>query len=119
MNSYVFWMMELEIQAGRESDFRQLMAEMVSATQANEPGALNYEWSTSPDGKQCHIFERYVDSPAGLTHLTIFGEKYAARFLAVLKPVRFVVYGSPSPALKDALAAGNPVYLQTVGGFSR
>lgn len=55
MNSHVAWMLELQVQDGRENDFRALMTEMVSATDANEPGALNYEWSTSPDGKQCHL----------------------------------------------------------------
>ena len=118
-SNHVFWMLELDIQEGRASDFKKLMAEMVSATQANEPGALNYEWSTSTDGKQCHIFERYVDSTAALTHLATVGEKYAGRFLEIVKLVRFVVYGSPSPVLMDALAAGNPVYMQAAGGFSR
>jgi len=95
------------------------MTEMVSATLANEPGTLNYEWSTSADGKLCHIYERYVDSAAVMTHLGTFGERFAARFLEVLKPVRFVVYGSPSTAVKDALAGFNPIYMQAVGGFSR
>ena len=119
MNSNVYWMLELEVQPGRDNDFRALMKEMVSATQANESGTLNYEWSTSADGKVCHIYERYLDSAATLTHLRTFGEKFAARFLQVLKPVRFVVYGSPSPAVKDALAGFSPIYMQAVGGFSR
>lgn len=119
MNSNVYWILELDVQAGRENDFRVLMAEMVSATQANEPGTLNYEWSTNADGKLCHIYERYADSAAAMTHLGTFGEKFASRFLKILKPVRFVVYGSPSTAVKDALAGFNPIYMQGVGGFSR
>ncbi len=119
MKSDVYWMLELDVQAGREDDFRPLMAEMVSATQANEPGTLNYEWSTSADGKRCHLYERYVDSAAVMTHLGTFGERFAARFLEVLKPIRLVVYGSPSPAVKGALAGFNPVYMEAVGGFSR
>lgn len=119
MKNNVYWMLELEIQAGRENDFRALMAEMVSATQENETGTLNYEWSTSADGKLCHIYERYADSAAVMTHLGTFGESFAGRFLEVLKPVRFVVYGSPSPAVKDALAGFSPSYMQAVGGFSR
>ena len=119
MNSYVYWMLELDVQPGQENDFRVLMAEMVSATQANESGTLNYEWSTSADGKVCHIYERYVDSAAVMTHLGTFGERFAGRFLKILKPVRFVVYGSPSAAVKDALAGFNPIYMQALGGFSR
>jgi hypothetical protein len=38
MSSHMSWMLELDVQAGREGDFRALMAEMVSATEANEPG---------------------------------------------------------------------------------
>jgi quinol monooxygenase YgiN len=119
MSSNVYWMLELEIQSGREKDFRALMEEMVGATKKNENGALNYEWSTSADGKACHIFERYVDSAAVMTHLGTFGQKFAGRFLELLKPARFVVYGSPSAEVKNALAGFNPVYMQGVGGFSR
>jgi quinol monooxygenase YgiN len=119
MSNHVSWMLELEVQPGRENDFRTLMAEMVQATQANEPGALDYQWSTSADGKLCHLFERYADSAAALTHLGTFGTKFAARFMEVLKPTRFVVYGSPNASVKEALAGFNPVYMQAVAGFSR
>ena len=95
MKDTVYWVLELDVQAGRENDFRALMAEMVGTTQANEPGTLNYEWSTSADGKRCHIYERYVDSEAVMTHLGTFGGRFATRFLEVLKPTRFVVCGTP------------------------
>jgi hypothetical protein len=39
-------MPDLDLQTGREKDFRVLMGEMVSPTQDNEPGTLNHEWST-------------------------------------------------------------------------
>jgi len=119
MDTSVYWILELNVQAGRENDFRGLMAEMVAATRAHEPGTLNYEWSTSADGSVCHIFERYVDSAAVMTHLATFGEKYAARFQEVLKPVRLVVYGSPDQAVKEKLAGFHAIFLQPVGGFSR
>ena len=119
MKDTVYWILELDVQAGRENDFRALMAEMVGTTQANEPGTLNYEWSTSADGKRCHICERYVDSGAVMTHLGTFGERFAARFLEVLKPTRFVVYGTPSVAVRNALAGFNPVYMEAAAGFSR
>jgi quinol monooxygenase YgiN len=119
MDNSVCWMLELDIQAGEESTFRALMEEMVGATRANEPGTLAYEWHTSADGRVCHLYERYVDSAAAMTHVKTFGEKFARRFLAVLKPTRLVVYGAPDATLKDALAALNPVYMEPVGGFSR
>lgn len=119
MSDQVSWILELEIQQGREEDLRHLAAEMIETTKANEPGTLAYEWCISADGKQCHIFERYADSAAVLAHVAAFGEKYAGRFLEILRPVRFVVYGSPSPGVQDALADFQPVYMQPVGGFSR
>lgn len=119
MENQVYWVLELELQTGQENAFHSLMEEMVAATQANEANTLNYEWSTSADGKLCHIFERYADSAAAITHLETFGEKYAKRFLEVLKPIRFVVYGAPNQALKDVLAGLNPTYMQPVAGFSR
>jgi hypothetical protein len=54
-----------------------------------------------------------------MTHLGTFGEEFAGRFLEILKPIRFVVFGSPSEEVKEALAGFNPTYMQTVGGFSR
>jgi quinol monooxygenase YgiN len=119
MATDVSWLLEMNVQPGREKDFRNLMSEMVAATSANEPGTLNYEWSTSADGRICHLFERYSDSAAVMIHLTTFGEKFAGRFLEIFKPTRFVVYGAPDGTVKEALTAFNPVYMQSVGGFGR
>lgn len=115
----VSWMLELSLKPGQEAEYTALLTEMVSATSANEAGALSYEWSLSADGATCHIFERYADSAAVLAHLGAFGEKFAGRFLGMLTPVRCVVYGSPSPQVKEGLAVLNPVYMQPVGGFTR
>ncbi len=119
MATDISWVLELSVQPGRDRDFKALMEEMVAATRANEPGTLNYEWSTSSDGSACHIYERYGDSSAVMIHLVAFDMKFAGRFLELFKPVRFVVYGSPSQEVKNALADFNPVYMQQVGGFSR
>ena len=119
MSNHVSWILELRVRDGRENDFRALMAEMVAATEANEPGTLDYEWSTSADGRLCHIYERYIDSAAVMIHLATFGEKYAGRFEQVLEPVRMVVYGSPSAAVREELADLNPICMEPAAGFSR
>jgi quinol monooxygenase YgiN len=119
MKNQVSWILELRVREGRESDLRALMAEMVAATEANEPGTLSYEWSASADGRACHVYERYTDSAAVMTHLVTFGERFAPRFEQVLEPVRTVVYGSPSEAVKNALADLNPTYMELVAGFNR
>ena len=115
----VSWMLELNVKPGSEKVLRALMNEMVTATRTNEAGTLNYEWSLSADGSVCHLYERYADSAATMTHLATFGAKFASRFLEVLKPVRLTVYGAPSPEVKGALAGFNPVYMEPASGFSR
>ena len=116
--SNVYWLLELEIQAGKSDEFEKLMSEMVANTQANEPGALNYEWSTNAEGTVCHIYERYADSAAVMTHMQGFGP-FAARFFEVFRPLRFSVYGSPSSEVKEALAALSPAYFNHAAGFAR
>lgn len=119
MNNEVYWLLELAIQPGKRSEFHQLMSDMIDVTQANEPDTLNYEWSVSSDETVCHIYERYQDSAAVLIHLSTFGTHFADRFFALLTPTRFVIYGSPSAELKQALSGFNPTYLTSAGGFHR
>jgi len=119
MSTHVSWHLELTIQPGRDADFRALMAEMVAATEVDEPGTLTYEWSVTADGKQCHTYERFADSAAIMAHLGNFGSKYAERFTAVLTPVRFTIYGTPSDEVKAALAGFNPSYVAPAAGFNR
>lgn len=119
MGDQVSWILELNIQPGRENDLRGLAEEMIQATKAMEPGTLCYEWSVSADRKSCHIFEKYVDSAAVLAHVATFSERFAGGFLEILIPVRFVVYGSPSLDVQDSLSDFHPVYMQHMDGFSR
>jgi quinol monooxygenase YgiN len=119
MNTHVCWMLEMQIREGRDEEFRALMAEMAAATEANEPGTLDYEWSLSADGRQCHLWERYADSAAAMVHAATFGSRYAARFFDVLAPARLVLYGSPSAEIRAALASFNPVVMEPAAGFSR
>jgi len=119
MSAAVSWLLELNVNLGRETEFRSLMEEMVASAQANEPGTLLYEWHSNVDGTLCHLHERYADSEAALAHLKTFREKFAARFLEVLAPTRFVVYGEPTDELKEALAGFLPFYTHRGGGFRR
>ena len=119
MSNNVYWVLELAIKPGEFDNFKALLNEMVKATQANEPNALNYEWFISKDNKSCHIYERYVDSAAVMTHLGTFGQKFAERFMAALEPTRFTVYGNPSDEVIKALSGFGPVYMAPIGGFAR
>ena len=118
MSGNVHWILEVGINDGELDNFKQLMNEMVEATQANEPGALNYEWFISEDGKTCHINEWFRDTAAHAAHGQGFA-KFADRFLACVDIVRMTVYGDPEPKAREALAGLNPTYLAGIGGFRR
>ena len=118
-NLEISWVFELAINPSRFEDLKTLMADMVEATRQNEVGTLNYEWAISDDQQVCHVYERYRDSAAVMTHLESFGANFAVRFMKVVKPARLVVYGTPSAQVKDGLAGLGPVYMASLGGFRR
>jgi quinol monooxygenase YgiN len=119
MSNHVSWLLELSLKEGEYDNLIALMEEMVSATQADEPGALNYEWSVSTDKQSCHIYERYADSAATMVHLGNFGTKFAGRFMSILTPTRFTVYGSPNDTVLGALKSMGVVHMPSIGGFTR
>ena len=119
MTGHVYWVLEVMINPGRFEELKALMAELVETTQKNELGALNYEWTISDDRQVCHMYERYEDAAAAMTHMKSFGAHFVTRFMEVVRPTRLVVYGAPSAQLKDALAGLNPVYMAPFSGFRR
>ena len=119
MTGHVYWIFDLEIRDGAYDKFEALMGEMIAATKADEPGALNYEWSVSEDKKTCHILERFENSDAALIHMGNFGSKFAARFMDVLIPRKMTVYGDPSEKVMKGLSRMGAVQMPSVGGFSR
>ncbi len=119
MSDTVHLLLALNIKEGELDNFKALMKEMVDATKANEPGTLNYEWFVSDDEKTCHTYERYADSAATMAHLTTFGQEFAERFLAVLEPVQFVVYGNPNDEVRTAVAGFGAVHMSKIAGFAR
>ena len=118
MDDHISWLFEVAVKPGQLDDFKALLAEMVESTRT-EPGALVYQLSISDDGSAVHLYERYADSVAVLAHVGTFGERFAGRFLAAVDPTRFVVYGSASDEVKEALAAFGPAYMTPFGGFAR
>jgi quinol monooxygenase YgiN len=119
MSEHVSWILQVAIREGRFDAFKTLMVEMVAATEANEPGALAYEWTVSEDLGTCHIHERYRDSAAVMTHLKWFGKECAERFMAVCEPRRITVYGTPDDAVRKALDRMGAVYMTPIAGFAR
>lgn len=118
MSDNVSWLLQVNVKDGQLDAFRSLMEEMVVATQ-NEDGTLIYEWFVSDDGGAVHIYERYADSDAVLTHLGSFGANFADRFFALVDPAGFWVYGEPTEAAAQALREVGAQLLGPFGGFAR
>jgi len=117
MSNVVSWSLQMKVRDGCLGDARALVPEMVAATR-EEPGALTYEYFLSADGGSCHIYERYADSDAVMTHLGNFGA-FAERFLACFEPTSLSVYGPASADARGALDTFGAAYLDTMDGFSR
>ena len=117
MTGSVHWLAELTIKDGQFDNFKAVMKDMVEAVQT-EAGTTHYEWFISDDLKTCHVYERYADSAAVLTHSASFG-KFSERFLDAVAPTRVVVYGDPSAEVREGLKAFAPTYMAQIGGFAR
>ena len=118
MSENVYWVIELAVNPGRFEALKTLVAELLEANR-NKVGFLTYAVAISDDRQVCHIYERFQDSAAVMTHLQWFGPNFSERFMKILKPTRVVVYGTPSVEVKDAVAGLNPVYMAPLGGFRR
>jgi quinol monooxygenase YgiN len=118
VSGHIYWVLELAVQPGQADALKALTKEMAEATKANEPGTLGYEFSIAADGT-LHVFECYKDSAAAMVHLGNFGKNFAKRFMPMVKPVRFAVYGTPSDEVKGAIAGLGPVYYSATTGFVR
>lgn len=119
MSENIFWILETEIAENSIEDLKALMKEMVDHTKATEPGAINYEWYISADNRKCTLHERYENSEAVLLHLDSFGKNYAKRFMKILTPKKFIVYGSPSDAVKNAMSPLGVIFMNSLGGFKK
>jgi quinol monooxygenase YgiN len=114
----VSWVVECSIRDGQLDAFKALMDEMVAGT-SGEPGTLNYEWFISDDDKTVHIYEKYADSAATVTHVNGFMEKWAQRFMGCVDVSRFTAYGNPDESAREIMAPFGGKQLSTWGGFAR
>jgi quinol monooxygenase YgiN len=113
----VAWLFELELKPEHRAEFEALAPEMIASTRQEE-GARAYQLFRNDDSNAVCVYERYADSSAALTHMTIFGEKFGARFMELVTPVRFTVLGSPGEDLVAALTPIGAVVHVPMGGFA-
>ncbi|HEV3272212.1 MAG TPA: antibiotic biosynthesis monooxygenase [Candidatus Methylacidiphilales bacterium] len=117
MSEEISWLLEVDILPGQLENFRAVARDLIASTQS-EPGTLAYEWNLSEDQTVCHIYERYKNSDAVLTHVRGFGA-FAERFMQACRPTRFHIYGTPNDDAKATLADFSPLYFSPLGGFHR
>ena len=113
----VHWHITMTVNSGKADAVKPLLDRMVTATQTNEPGALTYDYMG--EGDQVHIYERYADNAAAMTHMGNFGANFAEEFLGTFTITSVVVYGPAGDDLKEGLAPFSPTYFPQISGFSR
>ena len=118
MSESISWHVELEVKPGRMDAFRALTDKMVEATKA-ESGALIYERFIGDDNRSVHVYERYADCAAAAAHLKMFGARYGQEFSGMIGRKSFVVFGTPTPELKQILDPLGATYFARLAGFSR
>lgn len=119
MSDIIEWVLEMRVQDGQDANIQPLLDEMVAATQADEPGALHYEYYMNEDRSTCTVLERYADNGAVMAHLGNFGAKFAERFLAAFAVERFTVYGPANDEVRQALAGFGASHQNLIAGFHR
>ena len=118
MGDQISWHVELQVKPGQLDALRALTSEMVESTK-DEVGTLIYERFISDDSQVVHLFERYIDSIAALTHLIAFQKMYGERFSRLVDRKRFTVFGNPTREVKDILDPLSATYVTAFAGFSR
>ena len=86
--------------------FTELAAEAL-ATIRGESGTLQHDWFLSDDGARCVVHETYASSDAFLAHLAGAGA-LLGRLVELGGGLELDVFGDPSAALREAVAAFQP-----------
>ena len=110
----VYWV--LTVTVDQMDKFKALIQKLVAATQ-KETGAVQYEYNIGDDQKTVDIYEPYADSKAAMFHVGKTFGQFSKEFLALAKPTRWVIYGTPSNELKQAIADFHPIYMTPFDGF--
>lgn len=118
MAKELFWIFTLQLKPGQLDAFKAMVAEIVPLAE-NEPGTLAYQWSLNHDQSIVHIYERYADSDAFVSHVEQTFSHFTTCFMAMVNVQSLVVYGEPNAACREALDTFNAAYMTLFNGFSR
>jgi quinol monooxygenase YgiN len=109
---------EIAIEPGRLAEFKSVVAEMVTAVQANEPGALRYDWYLSEDGTNDWNVEVFADSQAVVEHMENVAD-LVPKLQATATFKRVEVLGDLSEEGMTALGDLARSKLRLLGGVAR
>lgn len=118
MTDNLYWVLKLTINDGKLDDFKALGKEMSDWANEN-PDVLVYEWFLTDDNTTCHIYERFKNGAAALAYLDGFGSKYAERFMSMVTPTGFDVYGPADETVRSVLGNYGAVHFNQFAGFIR
>ena len=116
MGDEIAWRVELSVKPDQVGDLLALTDEMVEAASI-EIGCLSYQRFISPDGESVHVYERYSNAAVALTHLTVFFNRFGARYASMVDRKGFTVYGAPSSELRQMLDQFKPQYFRPFGNI--
>lgn len=118
MKNYIRINAEFSVPEANIDDFKKKAAELVRKVEANEPGALSYEWFLSDDKHACTLVEVYKDSDAVMAHLGNVGALLGP--LVEVAPLsRLFILGNPSAEVRQAFAPFGPKILEHWNGVTR
>ena len=116
MFDYFGWIVEAKIRDGKQDDFKNVVAEIVHDSSAEE-GTLNYQYFVSAEGDVL-VLERFCDIASADQHIDTW-EKYADRWVAAAEPTRMVHLGQIPDQLRERHAALAPKLLGAFAGFEK
>jgi quinol monooxygenase YgiN len=103
-----------KIQPAQLAEFKQLAGEALESARG-EAGTVQYDWFFSDDDTECVVRETYRDSEAVLAHLGNVGP-LLGRMIDLGGGLELEVFGSPSAALRQAIAELQPAIYAHVQG---
>ena len=67
--SEITLLVEIDVHEGKTDAFKAAVTELVASVEANEPGALRYDFYLSQDGRHDSNVEVFKDSDAVIAHM--------------------------------------------------
>jgi quinol monooxygenase YgiN len=116
--AHITLLAEIDIAPGKLAEFKAVVADMVIAVQANEPGAIRYDWYLSEDGMHDWNVEVFADSEAVVAHMANVA-RLVPRLQAVATFRRVEVLGDLSEDGMAALGTLARSKLAPLGGIVR